>query len=56
MYPDGLGGPPYADRFTAAAIQRYAALGIERDDPDRPSKVAARNTDAFGPPSCSSAT
>jgi nitroreductase len=50
MYPDGLGGPPYAERFTAAAIQRYRALGIDRDDPDRPSKVAARNTTAFGAP------
>jgi nitroreductase len=50
MYPDGFGGPPYAERFTAAAIQRYQALGIDRDDPDRPSKVAARNMDAFGAP------
>lgn len=50
MYPDGLGGPPYAERFDAAAVQRYRALGIDRDDPDRPSKVAALNTDAFGAP------
>jgi nitroreductase len=50
MYPDGLGGPPYADRFAAAAVQRYRALGIDRDDPRRPSKVAALNTDAFGAP------
>ncbi len=50
MYPDDLGGAPYADRFTAAAVQRYQALGIDRDDPDRPSKVAALNTDAFGAP------
>jgi len=49
MYPDGLGSP-YVDRFTAAAAQRYRALGIDRDDPDRPSKVAALNTDAFGAP------
>jgi nitroreductase len=50
MYPEALGGPPYADRFTAAAIQRYQALGIDRDDPDRPRKVAALNTEAFGAP------
>jgi nitroreductase len=50
MYPDGLGGPPYSDRFHAAAIQRHQALGIDRDDPDRPRKVAALNTDAFGAP------
>ncbi len=50
MYPEGFGGAPYADRFTAAAVQRYQALGIDRDDPDRPSKVAALNTDAFGAP------
>lgn len=49
MYPDGLGSP-YVDRFTAAAAQRYRALGIDRDDPDRPSKIAALNTDAFGAP------
>lgn len=48
MYPDGLGGAPYAERFDAAAIQRYRALGIDRDDPDRPRNVAALNTDAFG--------
>jgi len=50
MYPDRLGGPPYADRFTAAAVQRYQALGIDRDAPDRPSRIAALNTDAFGAP------
>lgn len=50
MYPDELGGSPYADRFTAAAIQRYQALGIDRDDADRPRKIAALNTDAFGAP------
>lgn len=50
MYPDGFGGPAYADRFTAAAAQRYQALGIERDDPERPSKIAALNTGAFGAP------
>ncbi|BBC91978.1 hypothetical protein SRO_0802 [Streptomyces rochei] len=37
MYPAEL-TPPYVDRFSAAAAQRYEALGIERDDPDRPLK------------------
>ncbi|MFF0727386.1 nitroreductase [Streptomyces sp. NPDC004134] len=50
MYPAGMGGPPYRDRFTAAAAQRYAALGIERDDPGRPEKIAALNAGAFGAP------
>ncbi|MFG2938692.1 nitroreductase [Streptomyces sp. NPDC048282] len=49
MYPDEL-GPPYRDRFAEAAAQRYAALGIERHDPDRPSKIAALNSEAFGAP------
>ncbi|MEU4622105.1 nitroreductase [Actinoplanes sp. NPDC023801] len=49
MYPAEL-VPPYLDRFSAAAAQRYRALGIERDDPDRPMKVAARNSAAFGAP------
>ncbi|WP_415938293.1 nitroreductase [Streptomyces sp. 039-1] len=49
MYPDGLTSP-YLDRFSAAAAQRYGALGIERDDPDRPRKIAALNSDAFGAP------
>ncbi|MFD8425512.1 nitroreductase [Streptomyces sp. NPDC059466] len=49
MYPDELGSP-YLDRFTAAASQRYGALGIIRDDPDRPTKIAALNSEAFGAP------
>ncbi|WP_329404035.1 nitroreductase [Streptomyces melanogenes] len=49
MYPADL-TPPYLDRFSAAATQRYAALGIERDDPDRPMKIAALNSQAFGAP------
>ncbi len=49
MYPDPL-APPYVDRFAAAAAQRYQALGIERDDPDRPRKIASLNTSAFGAP------
>jgi nitroreductase len=49
MYPAEL-TPPYLDRFSAAAAQRYAALGIERDDPDRPKKIGALNSAAFGAP------
>ncbi|MEV7992576.1 nitroreductase family protein [Streptomyces sp. NPDC086077] len=41
MYPPGL-AQPYLDRFHAVATQRYEALGVERDDPDRPVKVAAK--------------
>src|SRR6185437_4706747 len=40
MYPADM-VPPYLDRFSAAAAQRYRALGIERDDPARPRKIAA---------------
>ncbi|MGW2374079.1 nitroreductase [Kitasatospora sp. NPDC001683] len=49
MYPAEL-VPPYLDRFSAAAAQRYRALGIERDDLDRPRKIAALNSEAFGAP------
>ncbi|MFJ9005075.1 nitroreductase [Streptomyces canus] len=49
MYPVELTSP-YLDRFAAAAAQRYQALGIERDDPDRPTKIAALNSEAFGAP------
>ncbi|MBO3680489.1 nitroreductase [Streptomyces sp. NEAU-YJ-81] len=49
MYPAELASP-YLDRFSAAAAQRYKALGIERDDPDRPTKIAALNSEAFGAP------
>ena len=49
MYPAELTSP-YLDRFSAAAAQRYEALGIERDDPDRPRKIAALNSEAFGAP------
>ncbi|MER8038021.1 nitroreductase [Streptomyces hydrogenans] len=49
MYPDEL-TPPYRNRFSAAAAQRYEALGIERDDPDRPRKIATLNSEAFGAP------
>lgn len=49
MYPAELTSP-YQERFAAAAAQRYKALGIERDDPDRPAKIAALNSQAFGAP------
>jgi nitroreductase len=49
MYPIDLVSP-YRDRASASAAQRYAALGIERDDPARSMKIAALNTDAFGAP------
>lgn len=49
MYPSRLASP-YLDRFSAAAAQRYEALGIERDDPDRPKKIAVLNSEAFGAP------
>jgi nitroreductase len=49
MYPADL-CPPYLDRMYAAATQRYAALGIERDDPTRPMQIAALNSAAFGAP------
>lgn len=49
MYPAEMTSP-YLDRFAAAAAQRYEALGIERDDPDRPRKIAALNSEAFGAP------
>ncbi|NUP24398.1 MAG: nitroreductase [Streptomyces sp.] len=49
MYPAELPSP-YQDRFSAAATQRYKALGIERDDPARPLKIAALNSAAFGAP------
>lgn len=49
MYPTELVSP-YLDRFAAAAAQRYEALGVERDDPDRPVKLAALNSEAFGAP------
>ncbi|MFF5083982.1 nitroreductase [Actinoplanes sp. NPDC000266] len=49
MYPAEL-VPPYSNRFYDAASQRYLALGIDRDDPDRPMKIAALNTGAFGAP------
>ncbi|KPC64695.1 nitroreductase [Streptomyces chattanoogensis] len=49
MYPAELTSP-YRERFSAAAAQRYKALGIKRDDAARPTKMAALNSDAFGAP------
>ncbi|MEU8402596.1 nitroreductase [Nonomuraea sp. NPDC048892] len=49
MYPAELISP-YLDRFSAAAAQRYQALGIRRDAPDRPMRIAALNSEAFGAP------
>ena len=49
MYPAQMTSP-YLERFSAAAAQRYEALGIERDDVDRPRKIAALNAEAFGAP------
>ncbi|MET9021963.1 nitroreductase [Actinopolymorpha sp. NPDC004070] len=49
MYPAEMTSP-YLDRFSSAAAQRYKALGIARDDPDRPMKIAALNSEAFGAP------
>lgn len=49
MYPAEL-TPPYVSRFSTAAAQRYKALGIERDDPGRPMRIAALNSEAFGAP------
>jgi nitroreductase len=49
MYPTDLVSP-YRDRAFSSAAQRYATLGIERDDPARPKKIAALNTTAFGAP------
>jgi nitroreductase len=49
MYPSELASP-YLDRFSAAVAQRYEALGIERGDPDRPTRIAALNSEAFGAP------
>ncbi len=55
MYPPELTSP-YRDRFDSAAAQRYAALGIEREHPERPRKIAALNSEAFVHRSCCSAT
>jgi nitroreductase len=43
-------GDPYQGRFIRAAVQRYAFFGVDRDDPERPRKVAMLNAGAFGAP------
>ncbi|MFD5734585.1 nitroreductase [Streptomyces sioyaensis] len=49
MYPAELTSP-YLDRRSAAAVQWYKAMGVEREDPDRSMKIAALNSEAFGAP------
>jgi nitroreductase len=49
IYPAEL-TPPYQDRFSSAAAQRYEALGVQHDDPFRRTKMAALNSGAFGAP------
>jgi hypothetical protein len=49
MYPQPMSSR-YRDRVVAAAVQRYAALGIDGGDPGRPKKIAAANVAAFGAP------
>ncbi|GAB3578754.1 nitroreductase [Amycolatopsis endophytica] len=49
MYPPGLRSP-YRDRRSAAAGQRYRALGIARDDEQSRHAEVARNWDGFGAP------
>lgn len=49
MIPAGLASP-YRDRYSTAAAQRYRALGIERNDVERPKKITTLNSQAFGAP------
>jgi nitroreductase len=49
MYPSGLTSP-YRDRRRAAAEQRYAALGIAREDERAREEAVAANWDCFGAP------
>lgn len=49
MYPPGLASP-YPDRRSAAAKQRYAALGIAREDERAREEAVAANWDCFGAP------
>ena len=49
MYPEPM-GEPYHDRFMRAAVQRYSFFDVDRDDPERPRKVAMMNAGAFGAP------
>jgi nitroreductase len=49
MYPDAL-KPPYQDRRSATAEQRYRELGIARDDRSARARAVAANWDCFGAP------
>ncbi|WP_126642900.1 nitroreductase [Embleya hyalina] len=49
MYPPELGAP-YRERRSAAAEQRYGALGVSRHDPRARARVVAANWDCFGAP------
>ncbi|HEX6443511.1 MAG TPA: nitroreductase [Streptosporangiales bacterium] len=49
MYPPELGAP-YRERRSAAAAQRYAALGIRRDDRAARGRAVAANWACFGAP------
>ena len=49
MYPARL-GPPYRERRRGAAGQRFAALGIRRDDARARQRSVEANWDCFGAP------
>ncbi len=49
MYPPVLKSP-YRERRSAAAAQRYSALGIARSDIDGRQRAVAANWDCFGAP------
>lgn len=49
MYPRELRSP-YRERRSAAAAQRYAALGVRRDDRDGRARAVAANWACFGAP------
>jgi len=49
MYPPDL-KPPYRQRRAAFGAQRYAALGIARDDWEARQRAAIANWDCFGAP------
>jgi len=49
MYPDAL-KPPYQDRRSATAEQRYRELGISREDGSARGGAVAANWDCFGAP------
>ena len=49
MYPPNLKAP-YRERQIAAAEQRYAALGIPREDKEARRKAVAENWNSFGAP------